>query len=149
MSSHWTKGFNSRSGDLELKPFETHRWSYSGTIVKFGQNTQEYVIRSDENDKLYRRNRKFLKPQIITPVKPPDQPVKIPVQNLATKPASILVQKPTTENDQTSWTGLNSDHWAIQNRPKRIRKIRKPGPVSFGQAPNEIFTYEPEEDNQE
>ena len=52
------------------------------------------------------------------------------------------LHKPTTENDHTLWP----NHWTFQNRPKRDRRKL---PVRFGQAPNEIFTYEPEEDNQE
>ena len=41
--------------------------------VRFGQNTRD--VRCDENNKIYRRNRKFIKLQTIDPVQPPSQPV--------------------------------------------------------------------------
>ena len=92
--------------------------------MRFGHNTREYKVRNDENDKLYRRNWGFPKP------------VRIPDSDR--KPASILVQKQTTEIDQTLLPEIKSSHWAFQNRAKRDRRKLL---VRFGEDPTEIFTY--------
>src|SRR6266404_6053642 len=56
----------------------TKRWMNSGSIVSFGENEREYLIRDDFNDKIRRRNRWFLRPQNIAIHPPPDQPVQAP-----------------------------------------------------------------------
>ena len=52
------------------------RWTRSGTVVNFGSNNREYMVKID--GRIYRRNRKFLKPQDVQPRPPLRQPVQAP-----------------------------------------------------------------------
>jgi hypothetical protein len=59
----------------------TKRWTRTATVVNFGKNNREYIIRDDETERVLRRNRKFLKIQKVEPVTPPKQPVPVPKQS--------------------------------------------------------------------
>ena len=53
----------------------TKRWTSEGTIVSFGNNQREYLVRMDSNDRILRRNRRFLRQQFAPTEAPPAQPV--------------------------------------------------------------------------
>jgi hypothetical protein len=57
---------------------QTKRWDQSGSIVSFGRNEREYVVRFDKTGREGRRNRRFLRVQIVAPEAPPRQPVEPP-----------------------------------------------------------------------
>ena len=46
--------------------------------MEFGENHREYLVLFDRTQKVYRRNRRYLRPQNCEPVKPPEQPVQSP-----------------------------------------------------------------------
>ena len=54
------------------------RWTDSGCVLSFGENCREYLVKLDRNAKVYRRNRKFLRPQKCDVSVPPKQPVQAP-----------------------------------------------------------------------
>jgi hypothetical protein len=47
-------------------------------VLSFGENCREYLVKLDRNAKVYRRNRKFLRPQKCDVSVPPKQPVQAP-----------------------------------------------------------------------
>ncbi len=88
----------------------TRRWSNTATVVNFGKNDREYLIRDDNTERVLRRNRKFLKIQKVQPVAPPKQPVQVPkhsseVEQVSSEP-SVSKAIPEAKNI----------------RPKRLRK---------------------------
>ena len=56
----------------------TKRWTSTGTIVSFGANEREYIVHSDKTGRNYRRNRRFLRPEIVPAEPPPRQPAQAP-----------------------------------------------------------------------
>jgi hypothetical protein len=56
----------------------TKRWTQEGVIESFGHNEREYLVRLDVNDRILRRNRRFLRPQHVQTSDPPRQPVPVP-----------------------------------------------------------------------
>ena len=56
----------------------TKRWTDQGSIISFGNNAREYLVRMDSNDRILRRNRHFLRPQFVPTTSPPRQPVLPP-----------------------------------------------------------------------
>ena len=46
--------------------------------MSFGNNEREYLVRIDENNRVLRRNRRFLRPQHVQTSDPPRQPVPAP-----------------------------------------------------------------------
>ncbi len=88
----------------------TKRWTRTATVVNFGKNNREYIIRDDETERVLRRNRKFLKIQKVEPVAPPKQPVPVPKQysemNQVPSEPSVSEAIPEAKNI----------------RPKRLRK---------------------------
>ncbi len=57
---------------------QTKRWTDQGSVMEFGENHREYLVLFDRTQKVYRRNRRYLRPQNCEPVKPPEQPVQSP-----------------------------------------------------------------------
>jgi hypothetical protein len=89
------------------------RWTSTATVIRFGINDREYIIRNDETGREYRRNRKFLKPQRVTPVTPPRQPVPAPeLRKVPSVPSEPSVPRVVP-------TGPDM---AINNRPVRQKK---------------------------
>jgi hypothetical protein len=90
------------------------RWTSTATVLKFGINDREYIVRNDENGREYRRNRKFLRPQRVQPVTPPRQPVPAPELHPLQKvkvPSEPSVPRVVPEPDM-----------ATNNRPQRQKK---------------------------
>jgi hypothetical protein len=80
----------------------TKRWTNTATVVNFGKNDREYLVRDDETAKVQRRNRKFLRIQEVEPVAPPKQPVQVPqpltdVEKVQSEP-SVTLAKPEAKN---------------------------------------------------
>ena len=100
------------------------RWNKSGSIVNFGKNDREYMVKIDGT--IYRRNRAFLKPQDVKsspPLQQPaqapaQQPAQAPVQAPATLPAPIPTPMPTTSQEQPTTPS------STNGRPRR--SILKP-----------------------
>jgi hypothetical protein len=57
---------------------QTKHWTDQGSVMEFGENHHEYLVLFDRTQKVYRRNRRYLRPQNCEPVKPPEQPVQSP-----------------------------------------------------------------------
>ena len=53
---------------------------------RFGQNEREYFYKDDRNDRVYRRNRRFIKPIDVEAHPPPKQPVPAPPLLLPAQP---------------------------------------------------------------
>ena len=90
------------------------RWTSTATVLRFGINDREYIVRNDENGREYRRNRKFLRPQRVQPVTPPRQPVPAPELHPLQKvkvPSEPSVPRVVPEPDM-----------ATNNRPQRQKK---------------------------
>jgi hypothetical protein len=88
----------------------TKRWTRTATVVNFGKNNREYIIRDDEMERVLRRNRKFLKIQKVKPVAPPKQPVPVPKQ-------------PSEDNQVPSEPSVSEAIPKAKNiRPKRLKK---------------------------
>ena len=64
----------------------TKRWTITGSIVRFGQNEREYFYKDDRNDRVYRRNRRFIKPIDVEAQPPPKQPFQAPPLTLPAQP---------------------------------------------------------------
>jgi hypothetical protein len=107
------------------------RWTSTATIVKFGANNREYIIRNDDTGKEYRRNRRFLKPQRVTPVTPPRQPVPAP----ELRPLTEVKQVPSEPSVPRVIPA--GPEMAINNRPQRQKK-----PIVRFQAGHNKY-YEP------
>ena len=80
----------------------TKRWTNTATVVNFGKNDREYLVRDDETAKVQRRNRKFLRIQEVEPVAPPKQPVQVTqpltnVEKVQSEPSATLA-KPEAKN---------------------------------------------------
>jgi hypothetical protein len=116
------------------------RWRQTGTIIDFGVNEREYRVKAD-NGRIYRRNRKFLKPEFVKAEPPPTQPVRAPelpgeksspqpeVEERAASP-SLPSRAPTGTTLTTSRPGN-----LITSRPKRaIRKL-----LRFCEEENQVF----------
>ena len=118
----------------------TKRWRKTGTIIDFGVNEREYRVKAD-NGRIYRRNRKFLKPEFVKAEPPPAQPVRAPelsgerslpppgVEERAASP-SLPSRAPTGTTPTTSRPGN-----LVTSRPKRA--IRKP--LRFREEENQVF----------
>ena len=106
----------------------TRRWTNTATVVDFGKNSREYLVRDDETERVQRRNRKFLKIQRVKPVAPPKQPVQMPKQFSEAKQVQSepSVSKAIPE--------------AKNIRPKRLRKPI----VRFVPNQNKYYDSEPE-----
>jgi transposase InsO family protein len=111
----------------------TKRWTTEGSVIKFGNNEREYLIKMDSNDKILRRNRRFLRPQHVPTEDPPVQPVP---------PMSSFNNRSDPETPMSSPTRRSYAEVAAEqpgkapiDRPKR--DIRKP--VRFS---DENFVYE-------
>jgi len=85
----------------------TKRWTKEGKILRQAQNNREYMIET-KSGKVFRRNRRFLKP------KPAEVP-KIPSQSSQGQTKSILSTKPTSMPE----TPLEP---TVMNRPARERR---------------------------
>lgn len=118
----------------------TKRWRQTGMIIDFGVNEREYRVKAD-NGRIYRRNRKFLKPEFVKAEPPPAQPVRAPelpgeksspqpeVEERAASP-SLPSRAPTGTTPTTSRPGN-----LVTSRPKRA--IRKP--LRFREEENQVF----------
>jgi len=106
----------------------TKRWKRTATVVNFGKNNREYIIRDDVTDRVLRRNRKFLKIQKVQPVAPPKQPVQVPKHSSEVK----LVPSQPSESKAIPE--------AKNIRPKRQKKPI----VRFVPNQNKYYEYEPE-----
>ena len=106
----------------------TKRWTSTATIVNFGANDREYIIKDDDTDRVLRRNRKFLRPQVIEPMAPPRQPVSVP--------------QPLTEVEPV----LSVPSESRANPVKNIRPQRQKKPiVRFMANLNQYYESEPED----
>jgi hypothetical protein len=118
----------------------TKRWRQTGMIIDFGVNEREYRVKAD-NGRIYRRNRKFLKPEFVKAEPPPAQPVRAPelpgeksspqpeVEERAASP-SLPSRAPTGTTLTTSRPGN-----LVTSRPKRaIRKL-----LRFCEEENQVF----------
>ena len=101
----------------------TKRWTSEGSIISFGHNEREYLVRMDSNNRILRRNRHFLWPQSAPANSPPSQPVQPPSsttkdpENPTTPPAKRTYAEVARE--------VNGEVRIIPNvRPKR--QTRKP-----------------------
>jgi len=101
--------------------FEAEGVGFSGTIISFGKNNREYLIRRS-NGRTYIRNRRFLRIKEIEPATPPRQPVQAP----PTTPSLPTTSTPRTPEPPSRETGKSS----LRNpnvRPARERRL----PVRF------------------
>ena len=89
---------------------------------------REYIIKDDDTDRVLRRNRKFLRPQVIEPMAPPRQPVSVP--------------QPLTEVEPV----LSVPSESRANPVKNIRPQRQKKPiVRFMANMNQYYESEPED----
>ena len=100
------------------------RWTSTGTIVSFGSNEREYIVRSDRNDRNYRRNRRFLRPEVVPAKPPPSQPVQAPSLTPGeSEPQEVVPSRPSpTPVESALRPALVSS-----SRPRRNAKL----PVRF------------------
>ena len=104
---------------------QSKRWDQSGSIVSFGRNEREYVVRFDKNGREARRNRHFLRVQIVEPQEPPKQPVDVPSQEwTVASPGDRKLPEPAPpiQNPKPAIRKMLDPN--ISKRPKRT--IRKP-----------------------
>jgi hypothetical protein len=112
----------------------TKRWTMTGTIIDFGINEREYQVKAD-NGRLYRRNRKFLKPEFVKAGPPPAQPVRAPElpgeEHTPPREVEARAASPLTpRRAPTSTTGIR-----VASRPKR--EIRRP--LRFREEENKVY----------
>ena len=62
---------------VRIQDPRSKRWTKTGTVVNFGQNNREYLVKVGGTT--YRRNRAFLKPQEFEPLPPVRQPAQAPL----------------------------------------------------------------------
>ncbi len=98
------------------------RWTTEGSVIKFGNNEREYLIKMHLNDKILRRKCRFLRPQHVPTENPPVQPVP---------PMSSFNNRSDSETPMSSRTCQSYAEVAAEppgkapiNCPKR--DIRKP-----------------------
>jgi hypothetical protein len=117
----------------------TKRWTGSGSIVKFGANEREYWVIDDKNGKTYRRNRRFLRPQLFKPGTPPKQPVQAPTpMNESSAPAALESHgsrgRAATEGTTATGTPTTTDASTSRGRLRREKRL----PVRFS---DQNFVY--------
>ena len=81
---------------VRVQDRNSKRWTKSGTVVDFGQNDREYIVKVD--GRTYRRNRAFLKPQDVAPLPPVRQPAQAP--SLTPVPTPPLIPLPPATQAQ-------------------------------------------------
>jgi hypothetical protein len=100
---------------------QTKRWDQSGSIVSFGRNEREYVVRFDKTGREGRRNRRFLRVQMVAPEAPPRQPVEPPKPD-ETEEMEKTESTPRVGNMKPEDRRMSDRN--VAQRPKR--SIRRP-----------------------
>ncbi len=77
---------------VRIQDPRTKRWNKTGTILNFGKNDREYLVRID--NAVYRRNRIFLKPKDVESSPPVRQPAQAPAKSVLTPSPSTSAQVP-------------------------------------------------------
>jgi hypothetical protein len=100
------------------------RWTSTGTIVSFGANEREYIVHSDRTDRNYRRNRRFLRPEVVPASPPPQQPVQAP-SLIPDEPQPQVIDPPGSAS--TPVEPALRPALASPSRPRRVIRL----PVRF------------------
>jgi hypothetical protein len=99
---------------------QTKRWDQSGSIVSFGRNEREYVVRFDKTGREGRRNRRFLRVQMVAPEAPPRQPVEPPKPDeTVTLPEEVEKIEATPRVGNLKPEGRRMSDQNVEQRPKR------------------------------
>jgi len=104
----------------------TKKWIESGTIISFGKNEREYLIRRS-NGRTYIRNRHFLRVKEAEPTTPPRQPVQAPSTAPSTSTTTPFTTGPRRSESPSRETGKSSLKNPENVRPARERRL----PVRF------------------
>ena len=134
----------------------TKRWTKIGTVINFGKNDREYLVKVEGTT--YRRNRRFLKPQNVSTSPPVRQPAQAPARPVSKLQPDIQIQTPTMWTPPTSQpaqheatvvphipksrTPLVSQSQAFNNRPLGPKNSMQTLPTSTS-APSTQYKSAP------
>lgn len=124
----------------------TRKWSTEGSIVSFGKNDREYLVKM-ENNKIMRRNRRFLREQFVAVESPPKQPVapmsspneRADRESSSTSPSSrSYAEVAATPRDEveTAWNvrpkremkrpvRFSDENFVFEENKRKMRKFKK------------------------